>query len=807
MQIAKIMTGLELKNGGGKLLHCLWLACLFLYSCKSTKHVPEGQYLLTANHLKIRSDKTITNKGVLEDQLNILVLQKPNTYWSGIFPFKLWRFNARFAKYGSTPQTDLPKSIERPVLYDSALQRRTATNMRSFLMNQGYFNAQVTDTVRFKKKKAYASYNIVTGLNYLVDTVFVDADNKTIGEIIRRNMDKTLFKKEKQYTKALADEERTRIITLLQNHGYYKFSQDNVAFELDTVSKEKFRDAENLFESAINFLTLQKRQKKLSLDIKVIIRTDDSTVYKPYHIGRMVVFPDFIDRSVAYDSNMIVKHIDSISYRYYKYYVREQVLDRQIFVHPGELYARSNHELTINKLNELGIFQMVNIYFVEDTSRKGENILNCFITLNPTKRSEAGASYEIASATTYWLGNSVGVNYRDRNFFRGANLFSITAMGGIESGFNKKEGSTIMDHFFLQSTNFGVNASLLFPKFLSPVRPKWIRPDNLPKTQLQFGVNMLDRINLFRLSNISSSFSYNWHRNRTQTWDFTPAFANIVLPVIRPAFQVRLDSNDYLKNSYRRTFIEGENLAFTYSDQEKKQNRNYNYIRISVEEAGILLAGINTTQKHIRNGKEFIFDQYVKLDLDARRYFNARHSLLATRFLAGVGSPYGGSRTLPYIKQYFVGGPYSIRGWRPRTLGPKNTQSRDSTFIDRTGDIKLEMNVEYRFDMIQLFSGVLNLNGALFADAGNIWLAKRDDNTPNGQFDISRLGHDIAVSTGAGLRVIVAGFFTVRMDAAFPIKNPYVAANNGWILKSVDLGNSSWRKDNVVLNLAIGMPF
>ncbi|MBL7712904.1 MAG: hypothetical protein JNL13_10580, partial [Chitinophagaceae bacterium] len=259
------MTGLELNKGGKKLLHCLWLVCLFLYSCKSTKHVPEGQYLLSANRLKIKSDKTITNKGVLEDQLNILVLQKPNTYWSGIFPFKLWRFNARFAKYGNTPQTDLPKSIERPVLYDSALQRRTATNMKSFLMNQGYFNAQVTDTVRFKKKKAYASYNIVTGLNYLVDTVFVDADNKTIGDIIRNNMDKTLFKKEKQYSKALADEERTRIITLLQNHGYYKFSQDNVAFELDTVSKEKFRDAENLFESAINFLTLQKRQKKLSL--------------------------------------------------------------------------------------------------------------------------------------------------------------------------------------------------------------------------------------------------------------------------------------------------------------------------------------------------------------------------------------------------------------------------------------------------------------------------------------------------------------------------------------------------------------
>jgi outer membrane protein insertion porin family len=127
--------------------------------------------------------------------------------------------------------------------------------------------------------------------------------------------------------------------------------------------------------------------------------------------------------------------------------------------------------------------------------------------------------------------------------------------------------------------------------------------------------------------------------------------------------------------------------------------------------------------------------------------------------------------------------------------------------VDRTGDIKLEMSAEYRFDMIQLFSGTLNLNGALFADAGNTWLARKAVNTPNGDFDISRLGQDIAMSTGAGLRVIVAEFFTVRLDAAFPIKNPYNPAKSGWIIREVDLGNSSWRKDNLVLNVAIGMPF
>lgn len=799
-----------LKNTSTKWLHILWLVCLLLYSCNTTKYVKDDEHLLRSNTLKIKSDRTITNKGILEDQLNILVVQRPNTYWSGIFPFRLWKYNLRSEKYINNPLLDLPKSLERPVIYDSILQARTVANMKSFLFNQGYFNAVITDTVKFSRKRAYTEYYIVTGLNYLIDKVSVDADDSTIGSIIRNSMSQSLFVKEKQYTKVLADDERTRIIALLQNNGYYKFSQDNLSFELDTVNKEKFRDAENLFESAINFITLQRRQKKLSLDIKIIIRAESESIgYQQYRIGRMVVFPDYIDRSVAYDSNMIVRKLDSITYRFNKYYVRENILHKQMFVRPGDLYSRSNHELTINKLNELGIFQMVNIYFVEDTVHREKHLLNCFVTLSPSKRSDAGVTYEVAKATTYILGNSLGVSYRDKNFFKGANLFTLSATGGVETGYDSSLGTTLAKQLFLQSTNVGVNASLLFPKFISPVKPKWISNRNLPRTLLSVGVNVLDRKEQFRLSNISATFSYNWRKSNTQTWDFSPAFANILLPVIRPAFQARLDTVEFLRNTYRRTFIEGENLVYTFSDQEKKQNRNYNYVRIGLEEAGILMAGLNTIQKKLTKGPGFIFDQYLKFDLDARHYFNIRHSLFVTRFLAGIGNPYGGSRTLPYIKQYFVGGPYSIRGWRPRTLGPQSSLNTNSNVgnIDRTGDIKLEMNAEYRFDMIKLFSGTFNLNGALFTDAGNIWLARKAADFPNGDFDISRLGQDIAVSTGAGLRVIVAGFFTVRLDAAFPVKNPYITEKAGWIIRKVDLGNATWRRENIVLNFAIGMPF
>lgn len=785
------------------------VACsALLFGCNSVKRVNDGEYLLRKNTLKIKSDKTITHKGELSDQLSLIVAQKTNTYWSGIFPIKLWRYNARYKKYAQVSALDLPKSMEKPVIYDSLLQKRSIINIKNFLANQGYFNAKIADTVIFKHKKAYVTYRINTGINYRIDNVRLDIDDSLILSIVKRGMFNTIFKREAEYSKALADEERTRIVTLLHNNGFYKFSLDNITFQLDTVNKSEFRNADNLVESAINFLTLQKQQRKYAIDIKTIIRSNgEPDAYEQYHIGRITVFPDFEDNSDFRDTSMIVKTVNGINYRYHNYYVRENVLQKQIFIRPGDLYAQADHDLTISKLNDLGIFQYVRLNFREDTTQKTK-ILNCAIYLAPAKKMDAGLNYEVANATTYILGTSIGANFRDKNLFKGANLFSISLTGGVEFGYNELQGQSFQDHLYLQSTNIGVNTSLIFPKFLLPFKQTKFSDKNLPRTQLGLGVNVLDRLNYFKLSNITANFSYNWKQSISNTWDLSPAFASVVLPShISDSFQRQLDSNDFLRNSYRRTFIEGENISFTFSDQVKKQGRNYNYLRLAFEEAGLVMSGVNAISKSITKSQDFIFDQYLKFDLDARKYITARHSSFAFRFLAGIGNPYGGSSTLPYVKQYFVGGPYSIRGWRPRTLGPVSVSDSNNTLIDRTGDIKLEMNAEFRFDMIQLFSGTINLNGALFTDAGNTWLARKSVNYPNGELDISRFGHDIAMSTGAGLRIIIASFFTVRLDAAFPIKNPYITANSGWVLREVDLGNSSWRAQNLVLNVAIGMPF
>jgi outer membrane protein assembly factor BamA len=214
---------------------------------------------------------------------------------------------------------------------------------------------------------------------------------------------------------------------------------------------------------------------------------------------------------------------------------------------------------------------------------------------------------------------------------------------------------------------------------------------------------------------------------------------------------------------------------------------------------------------NLKNSLGLNFSQYFKVEADGRHYIRRQHATLATRLFMGVGIPYDKSSTLPYIKQYFVGGPYSLRGWRVRQLGPGSYYNADAlnnpNFIDRTGDIKLEGTVEYRFDMFQLLGGTLRFNGAVFAEGGNIWLAQPSGDYPGGDFKLNNLGKDLAVNCGLGLRLDISGLFVLRADVGFPVKNPDYPVDGGWILNKIKPLNGDWISHNVVPHIAIGYPF
>ena len=793
------------------------IAAMLVTGCNLARHVPEGRHWLQKNKVTVTSENVLYNKGVIKDNLAHLVGQKPNTYRllggllpnGALIPIKLWAYNVRYKKLHSRPDSTLPKYAERPVLYDSATITKSLFQMRSYLVNLGFFYAKVKDTVVFRGRKAYVTYKINTGTNYLINKIHFDIDDSAIARTVAAADDETLLKRNTPFTYTMLNDELSRITAAIRNNGFYKFSQENIRFELDTMDKSFFRDVENPLENAINFIGTPRKNKKPTLDIYLIIRIRDDTDNVQYRTGNVTVYPDYGGAADRKDSSMFRKVIDSVLFKYHQNYVHAKVLSDRVFLRPRKLYSQADYDKTIVKLNELGIFQYIRIQLFEN---KNDSTLDCNIYLNRAKKHDLNADVELTSGSTYKFGFSGGASYRDKNFAKGANLLSLSLNGGNEYNYDHTLGNTIADHFTLQTQYYGANTSVDFPKFLAPVPASLFDNSSLPHTIVTGGINAIDKVQYFTLVNTSSYFKYNWHESATKTWEFSPAFVNIIrLPVKTDSFKNKLLSNQFLRDSYKEIFIEGENISYTFNRVDKKTGKVHFTLKLGAEEAGGLLGAVNSFGYALNDLFNIKFAQYVKFDFDAQRFFFLPFSVFAFRMYGGIGIPNGQLSTLPYVKQYYVGGPYSLRGWRIRTLGPGSSYDTaalsGSNTIDRTGDIKLEWNGEYRFPIAPLFAGTVKMNGALFADAGNIWLARKDSTYTNGEFNLSRLGHEIAMDVGAGTRFDIASFITLRLDVAIPVKKPYVESNNGWVFDQFDFKNSTWRANNVVMNISIGYSF
>lgn len=785
------------------------LLLLVLAGCSTTRHLGAHQYLLRNTSVSLTSDHKIANRGEVKDNLNKLVMQKPNSRFLGLFPVKAWLYNRRYRKYAT--RDTLPKSVERPVVLDTALMHRSAQNMRNYLFDQGYFYATVRDTFSTRRRKAWANYEIQTGYNYRINKLHYYISDSEIARLVKNNEAETNLQKGVEFKYSLLPDEIARITALARNSGYYRFNQLNVSFQdgVDTVDKSLFKDVASPFEAAVDYTLAagQKRKPTMDLDMHIQI-ADDTDAFRKFRIGSVHVYPDYDAAVDKYDTGTITKIVGGILFTYHHYYVHPFVLYQHIYLSPGHLFAQSDYDRTNAKLGELGIFQLVRIVPRPDSADK--YVIDYDIYLSRAKKHDFASSYEVSSGSTYFLGNSLSLNYVDRNLMKGANLMTFGVNVGLEDAYNENTGGDVFSHFSQLTRYYGVNANIDFPKFLAPVTAALFTSSNLPHTIVDVGENVTDRLNYFTLYNTSANFSYSWRQSKNITWTLSPVFINIIrLPSEADSFKRVLDSNAYLRNSFKEEFIEGENLSFVYNNFEGRHGRNYSYCKVALEEAGALFSAINGLGASLNDLYKIQFAQYTKLDFDGRHYFTLPHSVFAIRFFGGLGLPYGQGDALPYIKQYFSGGPYSLRGWRIRTLGPGSFYEvvNNPNLIDRTGDIKLEYNMEYRFPIAPLFAGSVKMNGALFFDAGNIWLAHPDPSYPGGNFTFNTLGQDIAANVGVGTRFDIASFLVFRVDVAMPVKEPYVPGNGGWVLNQVSPSDPTWRANNIVFNLSIGYPF
>ena len=786
------------------------LCCLYLVSCNYTKHLAQNQTLLSENKLTLQTQKPIKYKGETESVILSLVYPKANTHVFDLdfLPkYKLWRYNSNYQKYERTPLHPklLKHKVEKPVLLDTNMVIRSKQFIEQYMFNLGYFYADVNYEIKPKGNKlAMVHYRINAGKYYTIDQVTrtSEVESKPILQIINEQSNESILVKGEAYTKINCGIERERLYKIIRNHGYFDFKSDNITFTIDTTDKERIKSLlDDPFVSASEY---QPPKEIKTIDVNLHVgKSRDSTYAQQYKINEVKVIINARSEEDALLETK-VNEMEDIVFNYKSLPINRRVIARNIFIHKGGVYNTNDYEASISRLNQLGVFQFINIQYEKTQGKEG--LLNCIITLNTSPKMDLVYLTDISTSDDdYLLGTGLGITFRNRNLAHGANLLSLRAFYSTE--FRNDVFLTGQKKFYQSGNNFNLSGNLTFPKFIVPFNQHIFSKKNMPYTTLGANYSFIRRLENYTIINISGNFGYSWQETVQKNWKLNPVFLTVTqVPdkYLSEAFRLKRQNNSYLKNTFSNNVIQGENMLFEYKSKVSNTSiTNFSTLKIGAEEAGTLLNGINEVYKSLTNDTIQAIAHYVKADVDFRKYFNRRKSQWVNRFMVGVGLPIGSSKTLPYIKQFSAGGAFSNRGWPARNLGPGH--SVDTSFqsgfaiLDKTGDIKLEANTEYRFNLVKFFSGAINLKGAAFIDAGNIWLMNRDPSVIGGEFNLSYLWQDIAISSGLGLRLDFS-FFVFRVDLGYPIKQPQIFTKNGFAFNSLKLNSGIW-------NLAFGYPF
>ncbi|MCX6122808.1 MAG: BamA/TamA family outer membrane protein [Ignavibacteriales bacterium] len=751
------------------------LLAAFATGCSNTAYLTKGEKLYTGADVNIEEKESIPDKGNLKGQLDLLAKPEPNGKFLWLFHLKLWLYNIGFFKetFG-----------EPPVLLQSVVPDRVAARMRNLLEGKGYFGADVQYSVHEQETTADIQYNIAIRSPYRINGITAKSDNSTLVEAIRATMGKTVLTAGDQYDLVKLKQERERIDVSLKEKGYFYFSPDFIDFQADSTAGNKTVD--------------------LSLQVKGDIPVEATRVYT---IGNIYIYSGY---SLTRDSVTIsVGDTVRVGGCYYIDIDKKfdpDVIARSIFFRKGTVYNRDDHDITLNRLMNLGVFKFVNIRFIEADSA-GIPLLDTHIYLTPLSIKNIRFELQGVSKSNNLAGPVLNSSFRNRNLFGGAELFTLSGEVGFELpvGGGQSGGNSYV---------IGTRGELDLPKFLVPFKLTNVSSLFVPKTRIVLGFNLLNRLSYYQLFSVDASFGYNWKESISKEHNFNLlSITSAHLANATQKFNDLLSINPLLKKSFEQQFIIGQNYSFTYNDQLEKEHKNHIYFKGSIDLSGNLLQLVQSLfnkQQATPDTPYKIFgtaySEYYKFDIDLRHYYNTmdQRASLASRLIAGIGVAYGNSATLPYVKQFYIGGSNSVRAFGARALGPGSYKIPDSlaakSFIDQAGDIKLEANTEYRFPIISI------LKGALFVDAGNIWLLQEDPGRPGGKFSGKTFLDEIAVGTGFGLRLDLS-FFILRIDLAFPLRVPYLPQGERWVINKINFVDPSWRTNNLAFNIAIGYPY
>ncbi|MCA8833263.1 translocation and assembly module lipoprotein TamL [Hymenobacter pini] len=789
--------------GPGKALR-RWLMLgsgLLLAACSGTKFIPEGSKLYTGSTVKVKSASPIPKEAELTTELTGVITPKPNASFLGLRP-KLYFWHMGEGKTKGLGHWLANKYGEKPVLLSQVDTQKVKGLMINRLYNNGYFQPVVHSKVQVKGQAASVDYTAIVGRPYTIKEIHFPEGDSLLPRAVRATQAASLLKVGDPYSLQTFTNERLRIDQAVKNQGFHYFNPDYILFQVD---------------STLN--------NQVNVYLKIKAKTPEQAA-KPYILDRIRLNTDYTLNDTTVSER-------PIRYQGYIYYPDEKVfkakaITNAVFLYPDSLYRRRRQDQTLSRLMSLGTFKYVDIGFRparQKADSAGYGFLNSYVRMTQLPKKSLRAEVLLVSKSNGFTGPGFQIQFRNRSALRGAEQLLVNVTGTFE---NQTRSNT--NTIGLTSYELGANAQLVVPRLITPpfdIRLK--NSDFQPRTTFGVGAKTVTRRDAFTQQAFNVNYGYTWKNKLTNEHELRPIDVQYLrLSDVKPAFDSLLKARPFLANSFRQQFVLASSYRYTYNQQALEQRRNQVYFSGGIEVAGNLAYLISSRTGQPRETNEDgsqaytllsqQFAQYTKVDLEFRNYFRTSSNpssgnKLATRLLIGAGLPYQNSRVLPYLKQYGIGGPNSVRAFAARGLGPGTyrapVSSENSSFYDQVGDMRIEANAEYRQDLFPY------VKGALFIDAGNIWLINQDpsritvdkDGNPdgkNGQFSPSTFLKELAVGAGAGIRIDVQ-FFVIRFDYAYPLRVPY---NNVEVVRPSL--NQSFNKTDLGagrLNIAIGYPF
>lgn len=746
-------------------------------SCSSTKNIPEDDQLFVGlTKIEYKNYEKNDHFVAVQEDVEAALATAPNgalfgsSYYRSPFPYGLWIWNA-FSKSRSVFSKWMTKSFGKPPVLMSWVNPELRANVtRELLRSNGYFDSSVEYNVITQKnpKKAKIGYTVNLGRLYRIDSLRYVNFPQRADSLIRATIGETLIHPGDPFKVSTLDAERTRLSNVFRNNGYYYYQPGYASYLADTISVPD---------------TVQLRLQYAD--------SVPANVRRKWYIGKV---------NLELRKDYMEELSDSLEHRYFtvrfngrKPPLRTRVILRDLKLRPRKLYSYDDYLQSANKITGTGLFSYVDFKFTpRDTTLRCDTLdltLSCVFD----KPYDFYVEANMVGKTSGKLGPGAVIGISRRNAFRGGEKLDININGSYEwqTGHNADGSSSEMNSY-----EYGANVSLEIPRLLLPFwsRVRWY---NTPSTILKASSSVINRSGYFKRHIVSGELTYNFQRTATSVHQFSPLILQYeYMTRMTSAFSDILEENPYLLVTMADQFV--PKMRYTYTYSSPTNYRSPIYWQVVVSEAsnllslGYMMAGNKWNEKSKQLFKN-PYAQFFKIETDFRKTWAVGdHSQLVGHVSAGFIWSYGNSVSAPYSEQFYVGGANSIRAFNVRSIGPGayHTDSEHASYMDQTGDIKLQANLEYRF---RLFG---NLYGATFLDAGNVWALRDDGYRTNSVFKVKNLLKETALGTGVGLRYDLE-FFVLRLDWGVGLHVPY---KSGFY-------NISSFGDGQSLHFAIGYPF